>query len=93
MSYNPGRVKKSLVSVYPDVHFWPSDPELIAVTGVDNAIYNADGTGKTFATPSLALTAMATVEDNIKLFVGAKGAALYSVDMSTELVKIQRAGY
>jgi hypothetical protein len=73
--------------------YWPSAPELIAITGVDNAVYNADGTGKTFATPALALTALATVEDNIKLFVGAKGAVLYETDQSANLAKIQRAGY
>jgi len=73
--------------------YWPSAPEIIAITGVDNAVYDANGVGKTFATPALALAALATVEDNIKLFVGAKGAVLYSTDMSAQLAKIQRAGY
>ena len=73
--------------------YWPSAPELIAITGVDNAVYDANGVGKTFTTPALALTALATVEDNIKLFVGAKGAVLYETDQSTNLAKIQQAGY
>lgn len=73
--------------------YWPSAPELIARTGVDNAIYNADGTGKTFATPELALAAMETVSDDQYLFVGGKGAVLYSTDMSAQLARIQRAGF
>lgn len=73
--------------------YWPSAPELIAITGVDNAVFDAAGVGKTFATEALVLAALATVEDNIKLFVGGKGAVLYDTDMSAELAKIQRAGY
>jgi len=70
--------------------YWPSAPELIAVTGVDNAVFDALGIGKTFATEALALAALATVADDEKLFAGPKGAVLYSTDMSAKADKINR---
>ena len=73
-----GRVKYSLL----DPPQWPSAPEIIAVTGVDNAVYDASGTGVVFATNDLALAAMASIADDTKLFGGIEMAALYSIDMS-----------
>jgi len=92
IEFNTTRVKYSLVEA-GSVFSWPHAPDILTITGVDNAVFNADGSGKEFATPALSLAAMATVEDNVHLFVGAKGAVLYTTDTSTELAKIQKAGY
>jgi len=70
--------------------YWPSAPELIAITGVDNAVYNADGTGKEFASKELALAALASLADDTYLFGGTKGAALYSVDKSAKAALIKK---
>lgn len=82
-----GRVKYSLKAD----NSWPSAPAIIERSGVDNAVYDAAGAGKTFATPALALAGMATVADDTYLFAGTKQAVLYSTDMSEQAVRIKRA--
>jgi hypothetical protein len=85
----PGPIKLSIQG--PDgAYYWPSDPRTLARTGVDNAVYDASGVGKTFATKAMALAAMATLADDTYLFAGAKAAALYSVDMSAQADRIKR---
>jgi hypothetical protein len=69
---------------------WPPFPELYDEIGLDNAVYNADGTSVVFDTPTLALAAMASLADDTYLFGGTKGAALYSVDMSAKAEKIKK---
>jgi len=82
-----GRVKYSLLR---DPIRWPSAPEIIARTGVDNAVYDADGVGKTMADDAAALAALASLADDTYLFGGTKAAALYSVDMSAKAAAIKR---
>lgn len=81
---------RSLIESSPGVFEWRTDPKLIAVIGLNNAVYNADATAKTFASRDLALAALATLADDTYLFVGTKAAALFSVDMSAEAVQIKR---
>ena len=85
-----GRVKYSLLGV-DGAYYWPSAPDIIAVTGVDNAVYNADGSGKTFTTQALALAALASLADDEYLFGGIKAAVLYLVSMLAKAAAIKRA--
>lgn len=84
----PGRVKYNLQGSGP--YYWPSGPEIIAILGVDNAIYDAAGNGIEFATVELARAALDSLADDIYLFAGPKGEALYSVDTSDKADKINR---
>jgi hypothetical protein len=86
----PGPLKKSLKQAGPDLYEWQPDPQLLDVIGVNNACFGADGTAVQFATPALALAALASLADDQYLFGGLKGAALYSVDMSAKAEKIKR---
>jgi len=86
----PGPVKKSLKQVGADLYEWQPDPQLLAVIGVDNACFGADGTAVQFATPALALAALASLADDTYLFGGTKGAALYSVDKSAKAALIKK---
>jgi len=85
-----GRCKKSLIESSLGVFEWPVDPELIEIVGLDNAIYTAEGAAVTFASPTLALAALASFADDTYLFGGTKMAALYSADMSEQAVQIKR---
>jgi lysophospholipase L1-like esterase len=87
LQYN-GPLKLSIQGV-DGAYFWPSSPKILLRTGVDNAVYNADGTGKEFASKAFALAALASLADDTYLFGGTKGAALYSVDMSSKAAKIK----
>lgn len=69
---------------------WPSTHALISVIGADNVVFDADGVGKVFDTPALALSALDTLADDTYLFAGTKAAALYSVDMSAQAAKIKK---
>lgn len=84
-----GPLKKSLKQV-GEVYEWQPDPQLLAVIGVNNACFGVDGTPVQFATPALALAAMATLADDQYLFAGTKAAALYSVDMSAQATRIKK---
>jgi len=81
-----GRVKYSLL----DPPQWPSVLDIIEVTGVDNAVYNADGTGKEFATQALALAAMVSLADGSQLIGGVSGAGLWKRVLAAS--EISRAG-
>lgn len=84
-----GKYFMSLLGI-DGAYYWPSAPEIIARTGIDNAVYDSDGVGKTFASTALALAAMTTLADDTYLFCGPKGVALYDVDMSAKADKINR---
>jgi len=85
-----GPVKKSLKQVGPDLYEWQPDPQLMAVIGVDNACFGADGTAVQFATPDLALAALASLADDEYLFGGLNGAALYSEGKSAKAALIKK---
>jgi len=81
-----GRVKYSLKSNKA----WPSAPAIIERTGVDNAVYDADGVGKTFADDAAALAGLASLADDAYLWGGTKAALLYDRDMSAKAGLIKR---
>jgi len=92
-AYAYGGANKVYTGVYEKsegVFAWRSIPELITQIGVDNAVYNADSTGKEFASKTLALAALASLADDEYLFGGTKGAALYSADKSAKADKIEQ---
>lgn len=82
----PTQIKLSIL----DPPQWPSSPAILLRTGVDNAVYDADGVGIVFDTPTLALAALASLADDTYLFGGTKGAALYSVDKSAKAAVIKK---
>ena len=81
-----GRVKYSLKAD----NSWPSAPAIIERSGVDNAVYDADGVGKAMADGAAALAAMATVADDEYLFAGTKAAVLYDT-INTQVARTKRA--
>lgn len=72
-------------------YIWESAPAILDIVGVDNAVYNADGTGKEFATQELAIAAFASLANDTTIFSGPKGIAVYSVDSSANADRINRA--
>ncbi len=63
----------------------PEAPELIAYLGVDNTIYDIDGSAKEISYLTFLL-----ICDDIQLFGGSKGFAFYSSDMSAYSEKIHK---
>jgi lysophospholipase L1-like esterase len=85
--YLPGRAKYSLLR---EPIRWPSAPEIIARTGVNNVVYDASGAGITMADDATALAALASLADDQYLWGGDKAAALYSEDKSADAARIKR---
>ena len=82
-----GRVKYSLLR---DPIRWPSAPDIISRTGVNNAVYDVNGDGITMADDAAALAALASLADDQYLWGGTKAAALYSVNMTAKATAIKR---
>lgn len=88
-----GRAKYSVIES-DGLFSWPSAPELISVIGVDNSIYDSEGAGKTFASKSLALSAMLSVSDDTYVFAGEDGVIAFNENKSVYADKINKyVGY